>query len=371
MTESFLRFAPAVCAVEEDYEILVATKERGMVLIEIGENIYEDLRAGVIRAEADYFKIRVPQSVLDDAKAYTVVFRGSLEKKPYFTTFAPHKTETFSFRPILKTEGVRIYHIADVHYYFPNAKKTVTYFGDDVDLFVVNGDIAEVQTEENYYDTLEFLGFIGKGSIPMVFSRGNHDTRGRLSERFTEFFPEVDGNTYYTFKVGPLTGIVFDCGEDKIDKGPEYDNTEGVPHKYRGLNRFHEYRRKEARFLSRIAEEGKRFDVAIGHVCPNMTTFDPSSIFNIDADVYADWTKSFERMQIKFMLCGHYHRVFLLMPDDPRNIVPHNYPVVVASDVKDTDYVGGALTYYPDHLDVAFTNCAHEIVASHTIPFTR
>lgn len=369
MTESFLRFAPTVCAVEEDYVILIAVKEKGMVLVEIGDEIYHDTRAGIARAEADYFKIRVPQAALDAQKAYTVVFRGSKGKVPYFTTFAEHKTETFPFRPVEKTEGIRIYHVADVHYYFPNAQKTVTYFGDTVDLFVINGDIAEVQTEENYYDTLAFLAYIGKGSVPMVFSRGNHDTRGCLAERFTEFFPEVNGDTYYTFKVGPLNGIVFDCGEDKPDKGPEYDNTDGVPEKYRGLNRFHEYRRREARFLSRLADAGLKFDLAIGHVCPNMTTFDPQSIFNIDSDVYADFTNAFERMEIKFMLCGHYHRVFILRPDDTRNIVPHKYPVIVASDVKDTDYIGGALTYYPDHVDVAFTNCAHEVVEACTVTF--
>ncbi len=363
----FLRFAPTVCAVEEDYEILVATKAIGMVLIEVGDEVYHDVRAGVCRAETDYFKIRVPQAALDAEEKYTVVFRPSLGKKSYFTEFGQHETADFAFRPLKKTEEIRIYHVADVHHYFANAKKTVDYFGDDLDLYVINGDIAEVNTEENYLETLAFLGEIGKGSIPMIFSRGNHDTRGRLSERFTEYFPEVDGNTYYTLKVGPFRVLVLDCGEDKIDKGPEYDNTEGVPMKYRGLNRFHEYRRAEARFLKALADRGEKFDFAVTHVCPNMTTFDPASIFNIDADVYADWTASLEKMGIKFMLCGHYHKCFLIGKDDARNIVPHAYPVVVASDVKEDDFMGGAITYYPDHLDIAFTNSAHEVMEEHKI----
>lgn len=362
-----LRFAPVVCAVEEEYEILIATKTLGMVLVQIGDEIYHDTRAGICRAESNYFKIRVPQAALDAAKKYTVVFRPSLGKQSYFTKFGRHEPVTFSFRPVEKTENIRMYHVADVHGYFGNAQKTVSYFGDGVDLFVVNGDIFEYNTEEGYLDTLAFLAEIGEGRVPMIFSRGNHDTRGRLSERYPEFFPCVDGNSYYTVKVGPLSVLVLDCGEDKPDKGPEYDNTEDVPEKYRGLNRFHEYRRAEACFLASLADKGEKFDFAVSHVCPNMTTFDKTSMFNIDADVYADWTASLEKMGIKFMLCGHYHKCFLLEKDDAHNIVPHAYPVVVASDVKGNDFLGGAITYFPDRIDVAFTNMKHEIVEHHEI----
>ena len=254
-----------------------------------------------------------------------------------------------------------------MHGHFGNAQKTVGYFGDALDLFVINGDIAEVNSEDDYLGTLAFLGEIGGGEIPMIFSRGNHDTRGRLSECFTEYFPAAGGNTYYTVTLGALRVLVLDCGEDKPDNGPEYDNTEGVPEKYRGLNRFYDYRRAEARFLANLAAKGEKFDFAVAHVCPNMTTFDPASIFNIEADVYAEWTKSLESLGIKFMLCGHYHKCFLLSEDDAHNIVPHKYPVVVASDVKPDDFLGGALTYYPDHLDVAFTNMKHEVVGEHKI----
>jgi hypothetical protein len=143
-----------------------------------------------------------------------------------------------------------------------------------------------------------------------------------------------------------------------------------VPEKYRGLNRFHEYRRAEARFLATLADRGEKFDFAVTHVCPNMTTFDKTSIFNIDADVYADWTQSLEKLGIKFMLCGHYHKCFLLEKDDARNIVPHNYPVVVASDVKPDDFLGGALTYSPIGLDVAFTDIKRTVVEHYEISFS-
>lgn len=364
---SFLRFAPSVCAVEEEYEILIAVKEKGMVLLEIGDEIYHDARAGVCRAEADFFKIRVPQAVLDSARAYTVVFRASQGKQAYWTTFAPHKSERFSFRPVEKTEDIRIYHIADVHYRFETAKATAAYFGEDTDLFVVNGDIGEVETEENYMDVLRFLGEIGEGRVPMVFSRGNHDTRGRLAERFTDYFPAPNGNTYYTFKLGALRGIVLDCGEDKPDKARQYDNTEGVPEKYRGLNRFHEYRRAQTRFLQALVDKNEKFDLVITHICPNMTTMSANDEFRIESDVYAAWTERLHALGVKAMLCGHYHKCFTLLKDDPRNIVPHDYPIVVGSALTETDVIGAALTLFADRMEVKFTSSAHEAVESHTL----
>lgn len=363
----FLKCAPCVSAFEGYYEIMILTKGIGMALVEVGDKVYRETRSGVHTAESDFFKIRVPQATLDAAKEYTVVFRASKGKKSYFTEFCEHKCARFDFRPVEKAEGVKIYHVADVHYNFENAKKTVDYFGDELDLFVINGDIAEAQEVENYHDELIFLGEIGKGKVPMVFARGNHDTRGRLAERYTDFLPNVNGNTYFTFTVGALRGICLDCGEDKVDNGPEYDNTKDVPEKYRGLNSFHPFRLEQADFLKALADKGEKFDFAVTHICPNMTTKNPGGQFDIEREVYTEWTRELERLGIKFMLCGHFHTAFILDKDDGRNIIPHTYPVIVASAVTPEDFVGGALTYHSDRLDVAFTNSKHEILEEHTI----
>lgn len=364
---NFLRCAPVVCALDGYYEILILTNGIGMAIVEIGDEVYHELHSGVCAAESDFFKIKVPQSVLNAAKEYNVVFRGSKGKQSYFTEFEEHKSARFSFRCVEKSENVKVYHVADVHYKFDLAKQTVSYLGDDIDFYVINGDIAEAQEIENYYDEIIFLGDIGKGEVPMVVSRGNHDTRGRLAEKYTDYLPAPAGNTYYTFTLGSLRGIVLDCGEDKNDKGPEYDNTDGVPYKYRGLNRFNEFRREQAGFLKALADRGEKFDFVVTHICPNMTTVNPGGQFDIERDVYTDWTRELEKLGIKFMLCGHFHKTFVLDKNDARNIIPHAYPVIVASAVTPDDFVGGAFTYFPDRLEVAFTNSKHEVLEAHTI----
>lgn len=358
-----------VCALDGYYEILILANGVGMAIVEVGDKVYHELHSGVCAAESEFFKIKVPQNVLDEAKKYTVVFRGSKCKKSYFTEFCEHKCASFDFHPVENTEGIKIYHVADVHYKFDLAKQTADYFGDEIDLYVINGDIAEAQEIENYYDEIMFLGEIGKGKVPMVISRGNHDTRGRLAEKYTSYLPAPQGNTYYTFTVGALRGIVLDCGEDKPDKGPEYDNTEDVPEKYRGLNRFSEFRREQADFLKALADRGEKFDFVVTHVCPNMTTKEPGGQFDIERDVYTDWTRELERMNIKFMLCGHFHTAFTLDKNSPENIIPHAYPIIVASAVTKEDFVGGAITYYPDRIDLKFTNKNHAVLEEKTIIF--
>lgn len=107
-------------------------------------------------------KIRLPQATLDREAAYTIRFCASVERWAYGSVFADEETRTFSFAPLRKTEDIHVYHIADVHYRFELAKKTASYFGDALDLLIVNG-----------YPTLYFhssLWYTGNG-FPHTVSR--------------------------------------------------------------------------------------------------------------------------------------------------------------------------------------------------------
>ena len=367
---SFLYCKPTVFVIGREYEILLNLKEFGLCYIQIGKEIYYEENSGVLPSEKLVAKIRVPQSALDEAKKYTVVFRATEIRKSYYSTFKGLQTQEIPFKPLEKKENVNIYHVADVHYRFAEAKETASYFGEDTDLYVVNGDIGEVETEENYLEVCEFVGEISKGEIPVIFVRGNHDTRGRLAELYPKYFP-VDGKkTYYTFEIGCLNGVALDCGEDKPDTSKEYDSSEETSEEFRGINRFHEYRLKELEFLKKCALDEEKIPFAISHVCPMMTTFKKESIFDIERDCYAKWNEELERMKIKFMLCGHYHKAFVLSSDDERNILSHNYPVLVGSAcAKGENLLGAAIILNKDKLTVSFTDKEHKIVETHEIKF--
>lgn len=341
----FLYCKPSVCVVGNDYEIVLYNKAKGISRIKVGERYFYEKNAGVLKSEQLLHKIRVPQALLDKAETYEVLFREAIDRKAYFSKFKDEESLKFNFNPIEKTEGIKIFHIADVHYAFDTALKMTDTVGCDIDLFILNGDIGEVETEENYIAVLKFMGDLAKGEVPILFSRGNHDTRGKLAERFTEYFPTQNGNTYFSFSVGALSGIVLDCGEDKVDNQVEYNS----------VNNFYEYRREELEYLKSLNfEEKDKYIFAVSHICPVQTTVHKGDIFDIERDVYASWNSELERIGIKFMICGHLHRAFILSPGDEASTLDHNYPVIVGS-AKTGDSMGGALiTLYRDETDVEF-----------------
>ena len=365
---SFLSCTPSVFVIGREYEILLILKAYGLCYIKVGDEIYYEENSGVLPSERRIVKIRLPQKSLDDAKGYTVVFRETEERKSYFSTFKPLQTQEFIFKPLEKTENIHIYHIADVHYRFEEAKKMARYFGEDTDLFVVNGDIGEVETEENFLEVCELVGEISKGEIPVIFVRGNHDTRGRLAELYSKYFP-VDGKkTYFSFELGCLNGVVLDCGEDKPDSNEEYDATKETPQEYRGTNRFHAYRQQQLRFLQTTAlETENKITFAISHICPIKATSYAGSVFDIERELYGRWNAELERLKVKFMLCGHFHKSFVLNKNDERSLLSHEYSVIVGSVCSKEKLMGAAITLNKNEMTVCMTDESHSIAETYVI----
>lgn len=355
----FLSCTPSVFAVRKDYQILVNTNENGLIHIEVGGRKYYEKNSGVLSTEKNYNIIALPQKVLDRTKEYTIVYRRAIDRKAYFSVIDKEQRATFSFKPLQKTNHINIYHIADVHYHYAVAEQTAAYFGDDLDLLIVNGDIGEVETHWNYFETAQFVGNISKGSIPVIFTRGNHDTRGKLAELFDTYFPSDDKKTYYTFGVGCISGIVFDCGEDKKDDyvyGAEYNFMRA----YDGYNIFGDYRKRQTKYFNGLKKIGGKYKFCIGHICPNQTSVVAHSDTDIERAAYSGWTKNFERLGIQMMFCGHIHKAYFLSANDQRNIINHKYPVIVGSACNYEsgleDIIGTAVTLEGGTAICRFTN---------------
>lgn len=368
---SFLRCKPAVFVVGSSYEFLFNLNAYGLCYVQIGDAIYHEECTGVLPSERLTVKIRVPQTVLDEAKGYTVLYRATQERKSYFSTFQPMETQSFAFRPLTKTEDIHIYHIADVHYHFDEAKKMASYFGNDTDLFVFNGDIGEVETEENFLEVCDLVGEIAQGEIPVLFVRGNHDTRGRLAELYPKYFPVEKGKTYFSFEIGCLNGVVLDCGEDKPDNHREYDASESVPEALRGGNRFHAYREEETAFLKQTSlNTQEKIPFAVSHICPERVASVAGGPFDIERDIYRQWIAELERMQIRFLLSGHFHTAYVMHKGDERSFLPHEYPVVVGSVcTREGKLQGAAITLNKRSMIVRITDAEHQVIQTHEIVF--
>ena len=92
-----------------------------------------------------------------------------------------------------------------------------------------------------------------------------------------------------------------------------------------------------------------------------MTTLEAGNVFDIDREVYTKWCEELDRINVSFMLCGHYHRALIIQPDDSRNLIPHKYPVIVGVENNAERFLGAAIILNKDKMDVMFTDAMHRV----------
>lgn len=347
---NFLKFNPTVFVIGDEYEILAISEKNGLIYLEIDGKIYHEKNSGVLHTERNVEKIRVPQNILDKAKKYTVCYRESIDRKMYFSELGEVQKIDFTFKPLERDEDIRAYHVADVHGEYEKAKSSIEAFGN-LDFLLVNGDVTEVSSYDDYYMSCKFLSDVAKGEIPVIFSRGNHDTRGKMAENFEEFFPERDGKFYYTFNLGCLSGIVIDCGEDKRDN----HNSDGRL-VYNGTNDFEALRKIETNYIKNANLPDGKWKFAISHICPIKPTPNAGDCFDIERETYSVWNKELERMGINCMFSAHIHDFGMHEGEEDNAFVPHNYPVFVASDCNGGHVAGGAIIINKDSMTIAYTD---------------
>lgn len=350
MENSFLSCEPAVFVVGEDYVITFLTNGNGLGTIKIGDIEYYEDNSGILATGKNIFRVTIPQAVLDDKCGYTICFRRLIVRRSYYSQLEEAKTAFFAFRPLKKTEDIHLYHLADVHNKTDFALQCASYFGDTLDVLILNGDITECNKIEDFEQMLCLAGQITHGSLPILFTRGNHDTRGTLAELGNNYYPVSGGKNYYTFTLGPLCGVLLDCGEDKLDYHTEYG----------GVNAFEPYRRCETAFLQKTTLPKGKIPFAVSHICPVLTSPEGEKIFQIEEDVYQAWNQELERMGIAFMLCGHLHRKFVLPSGDDCGGIAHHYPVIVGSETAEDDLWGTAITLGAGGMTTVFTNIHQE-----------
>ncbi len=344
MEETILRFDPTVFVVGNDYQILFLTTTMGLGWIEIDGERFTDEECGLLMYDTVH-KIPVPGEKLNRAGHYTVVFVEYLDKKPYYPKGEEKVRKTYDFRP-LTNENFRLFQFADTHAQVDAPLETYATACGDCDILLLNGDINEWSDKiEHFYTSLELSARAVHGERPVIGSRGNHDTRGHCAQLLPNYIPTAfrDGRreTFYSFRQGPLWGLVLDCGEDKYDHNVEYG----------GTIFFDAFRKRETEYLESLIEnraneyeaDGVTYKIAFCHV-PITEKF--SHPFDVASDTYEYWTKLLNDMGIDMLVCGHMHTAYVIAPHTEGKC-DANFPTAVMSipRVKREDgttfYLGG------------------------------
>jgi hypothetical protein len=170
---------------------------------------------------------------------------------------------------------------------------------DGVDFTVLNGDIINDfvrpdQPFRGFYDAC--VNRFAK-TVPMVFVRGNHETRGPMARRLADYFPGRNGRFYWSFDHGPAHFVVLDSGEDKPDDDKEYA----------GLVDFTPYRQEQAEWLrADLASDAARrakFRIVLSHQPSAFGTLDHFGV----REIRRLWDPIINEANVQLWLSGHIH----------------------------------------------------------------
>ena len=352
-----LKTNPAVFAVGDNYQITVLVNCETVMWVKVGDKCFYDESNGILRSAKRIHKMTVPAEILEKENEYTICYRRVIKRKAYFSLTHSVEELTFRFKKV-QGEFVRAYHIADAHNMIKEPVKCAEKFQKeigDIDFLILNGDVPEDSGNIKNFDTIyEIISQVTKGEIPVIFSRGNHDTRGIFAENIAEYTPCENGNSYFSFRLGKIWGLVLDCGEDKPDNHKEYGNMVACSF----------FREKETHFLENLAENGDcqfagngvEHRIVIAH---NPFTRRYPAPFNIEEATFTYWAKILkEKIKPQLMICGHIHKFSVDMPGCENDAFGQPCPVVVGSQVdKRKNYFAGCgFIFNKNNIEIIFND---------------
>lgn len=311
----FLSAKPVVYAVEDTYQIVWTTSIEATGVVTIGEDSYHDLSAGSQDSFTRIHKVEVPMAILNAAGRYEISSTHYIYRGPYSGLAGRTIKATYDFRPLDPDDGLQIYSLSDAHEYVGAASKSGTYFGEDLDLLVLAGDIAShLEMQADMELILTIAHNITLGSRPVVYARGNHEVKGDVANKLSQVTGSINDAFYYTFRLGPVFGIVLDLGEDHPDDWWEYY----------GTAHFDEYRIEQTAFLNQVLAEGDHQDPGIEFklaICHIPITYVAShdggtteaSLFL--AEVKQEWTTLLNEIGVDLLISGHHHQLLQFLPD--------------------------------------------------------
>ena len=345
-----LRFHPTVFCVKDTYQIIFLTEKPGMGWVEVGGRKYIDAQNGLMRWNDEMHRVTVPRRALDEAGAYAVCYQEMEDRKPYYPVHGDTVRRRYAFYPVRSGEDTRICYLADTHGKTdgPMACAKQRPF----DLLIMGGDIADHNSKkEDLWVLFKICSGAAMGEKPVIFSRGNHDTRGRMAEYLPGMIGTDQGNTYFTVEQEGLFALVLDAGEDKPDSSVEYG----------GTTCFEAFRRQETEWLEKVYEEGrwKECPVRIA-VCHMPFLLKQKPPFDIEEELYAYWTELLNKMGVQYLICGHMHQLMVLRPGDEQLIARPDFVTLVGSETPQ-DFTGAHYTLSGGRLKAVFAGADGDI----------
>ena len=303
-TFNSIKTGAVVYAVENEYQIVFSSATKGRAWVEINGTRYFDNYNGSNRTNQKIHKVIIPMEILDEAKQYTIHVQKTNYRGPFGGYLGRDISEKYSFRPVDCSDGLNYYSISDIHMAKKASIKAYSYTQNN-ELLIVGGDIVSMM--DTFYDANlvnEIVHEMTNGEIAVVYSRGNHEIKGKYAEQFHKFVGAKNESFYYSFYLDEIYGLVLDMGEDHDDYFWEYYDTAY----------FDEYRNKQIEFLrnevNKKEYENYDYKLVVSHI--------PLVFINNRKDhklVKETMTELLNQMDIDMVISGHQHDLFVFEPD--------------------------------------------------------
>lgn len=297
---------PAVFAVEDTYQIVFTTRAKGTAWVEIDGVEYNETYAGYRTTESRIHKITVPMEALDNAGEYTLCAKAMLLRGPYSSMQGKTITETRHWRGVTPEDGLNYYAISDVHNVKNTPVEAASYFGDDLDFLINCGDqVSWIDRTSDLEETFRMCGIITKGEVPVIYARGNHETKGVKAHEFHNYVGTNGTDFYFTFRIKNIWGVVLDIGEDHADDFVEYY----------GAAKFDAYRDEQTAFLDEILANadteynapGVEYRIAVCHIPLTIKSKSDHAAAWKDA-----WVERLNQMNLTMLFGGHIHQLWYI-----------------------------------------------------------
>lgn len=342
---------PAVFIVNDTYEIIVPVDQETIFWVNVGGKDYFDALCGIMNIDKDIHKVYVPIEELNKAKKYTVFCREVLDRKPHKAITGETEEKTYEFTPVPE-DDIKIYNISDAHSRVSEPIAAAKAFGK-FDLLILNGDILDdCAAADSFMNVYTICSTLTGGNIPIVSARGNHDVRGKISHKYSEYMPSAKGDIFYTFRAGSIWGVVLDCGEITGDDDPAYNFT----------IRCNQFREAQSFFLKNVLKNAENEYEAEGVKTKIVVVHDPffekhTPPYDVSRDTLKEWFDIINpNIKPDLWLSGHSHKCEVRRPPYSADEFGINAPLLMASTPGDNYFKGGGIEISNNEITVTFTD---------------
>lgn len=288
--------------------------------------------------------------------AYKVCSKEIIKYSPYIAQYGKTiESRVYHFvMPSPETDEVSLLILNDLH----DRPESIAHLiglnnNDPYDFVCLNGDSVTILDSESQLikDVITPCAEAFTPEKPLLYVRGNHETRGGYARRLYDYL-DTGTKPYYSFSAGPAFFVVLDTGEDKNDDHQEYV----------GLVSFDPYREKEAKWLEQElkspAAKKAKFRVVLMHI-PHYYSGDGHGTLHC-RELFGP---IFNKGKVDIAICGHTHRYGVFKPVEKR----HNFPIIIGGGPRDGKRTLIKLHVNRKKLDVAMLDDSGEVVGSYSI----